>query len=157
MNINTTINISKKNLQLLNDLSDKLQISKNQLISSLLTELFKYKPKSIQIFRRVSYQERLGKKNWHSLHVSFRCDLYEKAHDFRKLCKRSVSSLIAFALSKYIDDIEKKLSDTNNTDNYTSQYVFMPIIHDNIEAYIIQYRVPTPEEYEQLKKLTKTQ
>jgi hypothetical protein len=64
--------------------------------------------------RRVKYQERQRPEEWLTFHLQVREDEYEYLLDLRKLCKMSVSLLLAYAVRKYLG----RVLETIGTDNY---------------------------------------
>jgi hypothetical protein len=122
MIIETTVNIQMK---VLNDLTRAAIItglSKRDVISLLLKCLSGDQEKMVQSWRRVRYQKRLVEGDWRCLHVFLWPDEYEFFLDLRKVCKMSVSYLIAYAVANYLVEVINsflKKPDNNRYKNYT--------------------------------------
>ena len=71
----------------------------------------------------MKYQPDDVKKNWHCFHIRFREDENEFMVDLRKVCKFSVSYLLAKAVDLYLDklweeDVEKSVDNYRPFNNY---------------------------------------
>ncbi len=124
MQIDTTINIKLDFLSKLAEISDAYAISINKIIALLLHKLMRNVLIKAKLFNTVKYQKTGDDIVWHTLHVSFTGDIYEKALDLRKMLKMSVSYIIARTIELYLDQIIKELTQ-NNTDNNSQDYVFI--------------------------------
>lgn len=154
MHIETTINIEKKLLFQLNEVSESFNISKSKLLCMLMQEFTQDPMCKPAVYCRVKHQKKSDKKIWHKLHVSFREDFYEKALDLRKLCKLSVSFLCALAIRKFLQKLINKLNGDKDTDNYISQYVIFTEFFHNKYSYTVFNYIPDPKTLE--KHLNRT-
>ncbi len=119
--INTTIHINKDLLQELDVYAKSQKKSKNEILKLLISNFILNNKITPKLFKTVTYQERAHSDMWHTLHVSFDFDIYEKCLDLRKLYKLSVSYLISQMIKLYI--LKKGLL---ITDNYLSFYMLIP-------------------------------
>ena len=112
----TTLNIHPEIFKKISGAADKLQKSRRALIVSLLMRLMKDNNRFMGGFKTVKYQpdNKIGK--WHCYHISFKQDEYEFFLDLRKLCKCSVSFLLAIAVDCYLDECSQKIK--KNMDKY---------------------------------------
>jgi hypothetical protein len=67
-------------------------------------------------FTTVKYQEHRPREEWHCFCIQYYPDEYEFFNDLRRLCKRSVSRLLAFAVKKYLVELLGKTE--NSIINY---------------------------------------
>ncbi len=121
--IDTTINIKSDLLTRITKATADHGISLNRIIAVLIYKSLKNCSIKIKLFNTVKYQETGDDIIWHTLHVSFTEDIYEKALDMRKVLKMSVSFIIARAIEVYLNDVIRELSDKTDTDNYIQEYV----------------------------------
>jgi len=56
-------------------------------------------------FSTVKYQQHRPREEWHCFCIQYHQDEYEFFNDLRRLCKRSVSRLLAIAVKKYLDEL----------------------------------------------------
>lgn len=95
----------------------------------------------VATWSRVRYQKRDETGNWRHLHLTLRPDEYEFFLDLRKVFKFSVSSLVAYAVEKYLEEIVKKLS--KGSDNYRyKNYMFQRFIVDGVICWIFSWGIP---------------
>jgi hypothetical protein len=78
--------------------------TQKEIILFLLQRLMRDVDKYRAGFWGVRYQVNIPKKGWHRYFVRFRREEYEYFTDLRKLCKRSVSFLVAIAAEEYLDE-----------------------------------------------------
>lgn len=116
MKIETTINISREQLDKLSIAAERLKTSRTALISSLLNHHSRINRRCLELWKSVKYQERMDKSKWRRFHICVRGDEYEFFIDLRKVMKMSVSFLIAYAIDEYLDELFS--STDNSTDNY---------------------------------------
>jgi hypothetical protein len=122
MTIETTVNIDANVLWKISRASMIAGVSKRDVISSLLRKLSCDHRSLVQSWTRVRYQKRAGNNTWKCVHITLWPDEYEFFLDLRKVCKKSVSCLIAYAVEKYLDEVVKgliKITDNNRYKNYT--------------------------------------
>ncbi len=122
MIIETTVNIDVNVLWKISKASIIAGVSKHDIISSLLKRLSYDHRRLLQSWKRVRYQKRAGNNVWKCFHIMLWPDEYEFFLDLRKVCKRSVSYLIAYAVEKYLDEVINdliKIVDNNRYKNYT--------------------------------------
>ncbi|MCP4131761.1 MAG: hypothetical protein GY754_12350 [bacterium] len=104
MIIKTTINFRVPVLEKINEAAVSLGISRTKIIIRLLKMVMNEKNFSATMCRAVQYQiDDPDPDNWHTFHISFQEDDYEFFTDLRKLLKKSVSAVVAYAVEEYLD------------------------------------------------------
>ncbi len=115
----TTINIRIDILEQINKAAKIKGISRAELIFALITKVSDEIQNPESIGNLVQYQKRSKPQNWHAFHIQVREDMYEYWLDMRKLLKKSVSLILAYAVKKYLCKVMKtKYSDNNLRKNY---------------------------------------
>ena len=128
----TTLNIHKMVFARISAASVRLNRSKKQIIVLLLKRLMEEHSDFRGGLSTVKYQSRDVKENWHSFCIRFREDDSEFFSDLRKLCKFSVSCLLAIAADKYLGEIlENGHHGIYNYVHFTN-YV---ILHETVEGF----------------------
>ncbi len=89
-------------------------VSRSSIVVSLVKEAMKAISDPGRLGSMVRYQKRMQPSDWQLFHLLVGEDDYEFLLDMRKLCKMSVSLILAYAVEKYLS----KLLKTKNTDNY---------------------------------------
>ncbi|MFC1671353.1 hypothetical protein ACFL20_13250 [Spirochaetota bacterium] len=137
--IETTININNEILELVSITAKKTGLSRTRIITNLLKQVMNDNWKKIPTSCSIKYQNKDPKQNWHKFHIRIREDDYEYFLDLRKLLKKSVSYILAYAVREYISEIRKgKL-----TDNYLYRnYVIVKEIIDNIICWKFFWGLP---------------
>jgi hypothetical protein len=142
----TTINIQKKLFLKLENASETLNISKNEIVDLLLRKIIAANSFKSKAFETVRYQERDPEKNWHQLHVTFSPRLYETGLDSRKFFKYTVSYVVSFAIINYLDELINKIIKLNynveKVDNYPLDYIFVAKDFNNFQGFVIIWGVP---------------
>ena len=87
-------------------------------------------------FSTVKYQPDDAKKKWHRFHIRFREDENEFFVDLRKVCKFSVSYLLAKAVDLYLDKLWEEDGE-KCVDNYRTfnNYVLHHTVIDGIISF----------------------
>ncbi len=142
MSIETTINIKYDLLAKIADVATSQSISINRIITILIDKMLKRCPIQAKLFNTVKYQETKDDIIWHTLHVSFNEDVYEKALDLRKVMKMSVSFIVARAIEIYLNEVIKDLSKKGDTDNYSRDYVFISSKYNRLLNFTIFWGNP---------------
>ncbi len=137
MNIDTTINITDKNLSLLNEYSNLLNINRNELIIKLINKFIIHEMENFEFFRRVRYQKKKENETWKMIHLWLNTDLYEKCLDLRKFHKLSLSYIICKAIELYLfflleEDFE---SGSNN-------YIFLSSMYNDCPFFVTGWNIP---------------
>lgn len=141
MKIRTTVNLSKDLLEKLESASFSQKMTKTALVSALLNYLMDKNTLHMTAWSGVKYQKRTRHVKWRRVHISPRCDEYEFFLDSRKVCKMSVSFLIAFAIENYLDILMKLMA--GDKDNYRyHNYAMSPIIIDDIVCWLFCWGIP---------------
>ena len=141
--ISTTLNIHIDVLSKITDAAKHLDTSRKAVIVLLLKRMMKNHRFFTQSFSTVKYQQDDDKDNWHCFHIRFRPDENEFFVDLRKVCKFSVSCLLAMAVKQFLSelmrDIKKKL-----VDNYQDfkNYVLHKEIVEGILSWQIYWGLP---------------
>jgi hypothetical protein len=154
MHIDTTINIKLNILSKIAEVSAAHGISINKIIAILIHKTLNNCSIKAKLFNAVKYQQTGDDIIWHTLHVSFSEDIYEKALDLRKVLKISVSYIIARAIELYIDQVVESLveaglkpASTNQTgtDSYCKEYVFISSKCNGLLYFTIFWSKPSPK------------
>ena len=147
MIIETTIYIKKGILEKLSQASEKTGKSRTFIVVQLLKRIMGDSYRLTKSFSAVKYQERDLSKVWHRLHIQLNEYEYEYSLDMRKLYKMSVSLLVSYAASKYLDEIINKLLDTTMreiTDNYHyKNYILIQEVIDSTICWRIYWGIPS--------------
>jgi len=110
----TTLNINTDILEKISSAAKYQGISCSAMIVSLIQKVMGEKMNPIVIGRLVRYQKRRRHEEWHRFHIILREDVYEYFLDLRKLRKMSVSSILAYAVRRYLrNNINKDFTDNN--------------------------------------------
>ncbi len=115
--IATTVNLHNNTLVKITNSAVQLKKSRHEIIVILLGRIMNDHERIKHRFTSVKYQPDDSRENWHCFHIRFRQDEYEFFLDLRKLCKCSVSLLIAIAVDRYIHEIG------NNSHKYVDKYL----------------------------------
>lgn len=147
MIIASTINIDTLVRLRLERAARILGMSKSMLIVQLMRQLSLHYDNDYRYPHRVRYQRCFGSGRWTTLHISVDHREYERFLDLRKFYKRSVSSLIAFAIIHYLNElIQNRIQKTtrnNNTDNYLFQnYIIINEITEDAICWRIYWGLP---------------
>ena len=106
--IATTLNIHVDILSKIEAAAERFKKSKRAIIVMLLKRLMlDYKLQKLA-FSTVKYQDDDMEENWHCFHIRFREDENEYFVDMRKVCKLSVSHLLAIAVRRFLYRITRK-------------------------------------------------
>jgi hypothetical protein len=119
----TTINIDEELLEKLEEAMDTLHLSRNEMVSLLLTRIIRENEFEPRPHERIRYQERgKGLIIWKKKHINIDSVFYEKFLDLRRNFKFSVSWFIAFAIRNYLDELVDNLSNLDDTENFLDNY-----------------------------------
>jgi hypothetical protein len=121
--IKTTINIKMELLDRLNDASFVAGKSRTYLVKALLARFIRKHRRMISAWSQVQYQERCEKKKWRHLHIVLKPAEYEYCIDLKKVCKLSVSRIIAYSIEHLLDELLYALQESGDNYRY-SNYVF---------------------------------
>lgn len=144
MSIETTININKRVIEILNEKAKETGKSKTSIIKSLMQKIMSDNQKMLKSFSSVKYQAKDKKENWHKLHITLNEYEYEYYFDMRKFFKMSVSFILAFAVSVYLNEVvENLLTKERNADNYLFRnYIFIKETIDETICWRIYWGIP---------------
>lgn len=123
MSIKTTINIKMELLERLNGASCLAGKSRTFLVKALLARFVRKHRRMISAWSQVQYQERCEKKRWHHLHIVLKPAEYEYCIDLKKVCKLSVSRIVAYSIEHLLDELLCSLQEAGDNYRY-SNYVF---------------------------------
>jgi hypothetical protein len=126
--IATTINMHLDTLYVIAGVASKLKTTKRDIVVRLLMRIMQDIVMYPVRFSAVRYQADDRKRRWHCFSIKFRPDENEFFTDLRKLCKCSVSCLVAIAAEKYLDEIlaasGKKVHNKVRFSNYVIRRIF---------------------------------
>lgn len=140
MHIETSIYINASVLENISRAARINGITRTELIVQLMKKLMKDMPGGAHCGRSVRYQDKSSKDSWRIFHVQLSPEVYEYFLDLRKCLKMSVSSLVALAVKKYLN---QKLK-INFTDNYQFQdYCFVEGLVEDIKCWVQFWGIPS--------------
>ncbi len=148
MSVRTTVNVHIILLEEMFTASVHCNVSCNYLALCLLKMIDKahrkWNPeKFIKFASRVKYQDRESDKSkWKTLHIRFPAGSYEYSIDLRKICKMSVSFLLAEAIRKYLRKLIRILIG-NHGDSYPcSNYVLSCEMVGDVVCWKLYWGIP---------------
>jgi hypothetical protein len=141
MIIETTVNIDERVFNDLLSASMIAGVSTRDIISSLLKRLSRDHDKIVKSWKRVRYQKRTGNDAWKCLHVLLWPDEYEFFLDLRKVCKMSVSHLVAYAVAKYLDEVINCLIKRPDNNRYKNYAIIRRVV-DGIVCWTYYWGIP---------------
>lgn len=125
----TTLNIHMDILKKINASAHLMGISRSQIIILLIKKVMSDIPDPGRMGKLIQYQENSRPDKWHTFHISYRMDDYEYFLDLKKLCKMSLSLILAYAVKKYLS----RNNGIKTTDNYLyKNYVIIKEFIDDI-------------------------
>jgi len=128
----TTINIHEDILNKIIQVAKIKGLTRSEMISAFLIQVMGDVREPKPIGRLIRYQQRHRPEEWHTVHVTWRLDLYEYLQDLRRLFKLSVSLMLADAVRRYLSRLLKK----NVADNYRfMNYMLIKETIDNITCW----------------------
>lgn len=130
--ISTTINIHTDVLFKITFAAGLLDISKKDIIVMLMMRMMKDQHAFERYFTTVRYQPDDAKDKWHCFHVRLKADVNEYFVDLRKLCKCSVSCLLAIAVNRYLDDLLHDGENAVDNNPFFMNYVLFREVYDGI-------------------------
>jgi hypothetical protein len=144
MLIETTLHVHKKVMNKLDEGIAKTGISRSSIIKLLFRRIMDNSKRMIKAYSRIKYQERDEKENWNQLHIVLNEYEYEYCLDMRKFYKMSVSLILAYAVTKYLNELVNELLNGNiSIDNYLYiNYIFMMETVSGILCWKIFWGIP---------------
>jgi hypothetical protein len=130
--IDTTFNIDFCLYEALRAASRSSGIPVQRIIVALLDRMVRSYRLRLVSGRGTRYQRRTQGSVWYRVHVRLSSSLHEKCMDFRKVLKRSVSSLLAECIT---NDLDAALRDLllKGQDTYPETYlIFLNTASDNV-------------------------
>ena len=121
MRIETTVNLADDTGRRLDRAAERLGVSRSVVIVALMNRVMNEHGSLVSCWCRVKYQRRGAAGNRRRLHVTLAARDYEFFLDSRKLFKRSVSLLLAWAVDNFLDELlepDESGSIVGVTDNY---------------------------------------
>jgi hypothetical protein len=142
--IETTINIHKSILELLNNGAAMTSRSRTFIVKLLMQRVMNDNQRMLKSYSRIKYQARDERESWRRVHLVLNEYEYEYYLDMRKFFKMSVSLILAFAVIRYLDDILNELLIGNkNADNYFYRnYIFVQKTVDEIICWQMYWGIP---------------
>lgn len=117
--IRTTLNIKSSLLNRLDNAASIYNIKRTKIIVLLLQRLMDDMDKFFNKSKCVKYQNDLvcDSDCWMKLHVKYTQYQYDYFTDMRKVYKRSVSLLLAYAIENYLNEILELIGREKNNEN----------------------------------------
>jgi len=143
MRIETTIYCTDNTKYSIGRIQSHCAKTRSSVIIDLTKLVLKNRESILRYSRAVRYQNRMTSGKWHRMHVSMLPKDYELLLDLRKLCKCSVSLLVACAVERYIKSMKEDLDKVEITDNYHfNHYMIIKELHDTIICWKIYWGEP---------------
>jgi hypothetical protein len=140
--IATSINIRNEIFGTLSRAAVKLSISRRDIIVRLLMRIMRNIDKHQGGFTSVRYQPDGPGSGWHCFSIKLNPDENEFFSDLRKICKCSVSLLVAMAVEKYLNDmLEEKLKAIYNKSPFVNYIIHRELV-DRVICWRIYWGVP---------------
>lgn len=141
----TTFNIHSNILQKITEAANRLNTSQRDIIVLLLMKIMADHDRLIRGTSMVKYQHDDEGKKWHCFHIRLKNDEYEYFIDLRKVCKCSISLLIAIAVERYFEEL--MVCTKKHVDNYQlfNSYVFRRVVMDGIISWHMYWGYPEKE------------
>lgn len=98
----TTLNMHRAVLLKVSKAAAHRNVSRRSLIIDLLMRVLREHDSFMGRAALVKYQPDDADGNWHRFHIRFKQEEYEFFLDLRKICKCSVSLLLALAVDRYL-------------------------------------------------------
>ena len=138
----TTLNVHRDVFGKIAEVADRHKKSLREIIVLLLMRIMYDHVSLMRGFTTVKYQPDDDRENWHCFHIRLKHDEYEYFIDLRKICKRSISSLIAIAIDRYFDELTS--APIKVVDNYTqfNNYVLRREVVDGIITWLLYWGYP---------------
>ncbi len=135
----TTLNIRSDLLQQIALAAQSRGVSRSEIIMLLIKKTLGDVGEPECFGSLVRYQSRQKAENWRKFHIQVREDMYEYWVDMRKLLKRSVSLILAYAVMKYLVKSLRK----NRTDNYRCvNYILMKTVVEDVVVWKLIWGYP---------------
>jgi len=146
MDVRTTINLAPCDRKRLDGAAELAGVTRSALVVMLIGRVLKDHRRLVTCWESVRYQRREPGKKRCRVHVAFNGRDYELCLDSRKLFKRSVSLLVAFAIEHYLDEILQVLQTSGKADGmdnypFTSYLLTCETIGDSI-CWRIYWNIP---------------
>lgn len=139
--IKTTINIRMELLERLTEVSHVAGKSRTYLVKALLSRFIRKHRRMISAWTQVQYQERCAKKKWHHLHIVLKPVEYEYCIDLKKVCKLSVSRIVAYAIEHLLDELLCALQESGDNYRY-SNYIFSSFQIKGVVCWLFCWGIP---------------
>lgn len=141
MIIDTTIHISVELHEALSREAKRLNITRVELISSLLGHMSRSEIDYERAWSRVRYQARRPMGSWRRMHVGLRGDEYEFFMDLKKVFKMSVSFIIAVAIERYLDELSVLMEKDNDSYRYRN-YAMTQLMVGDVMCWVFYWGIP---------------
>ncbi len=143
--IATTLNIHVGVLAKISKAAIRFNQSRRKTIVMLLMMIMEDQRFFARCFSTVKYQPDDNEENWHCFHIRFREDENEFFVDLRKLCKFSVSYLLALAVDRYLGALLKRVKKSVDNNIRFINYVQYHEVVDGIFSWRIYWGYPIKE------------
>ncbi len=140
----TSINMHRNVFQIITDTAERLGKSRRDIVVYLLMRIMRDHDDLRGEFKMVRYQKKDKKENWHCFKIRFKQDEYEFFIDLRKVCKCSVSLLVARAVERYVEELINKKAGKKIVGNYVlfKHYTLRRVIVEGIICWQLYWGFP---------------
>jgi len=142
MVIETTANIDLGTYRKIKATAKGVKVPACRLVNLLLKIVVKEMPFDCRLYRTVEYQADRPVDDWVCFHLRLSGAVYESGHDARKLMKYSLSFLLCYAVSVYLDKAVKILAEDENLISYPECYGIFGIHTEEISTFTIFHTPP---------------
>ncbi len=151
--IRTSIYIKKALLKTLIEAAEKIDVTKDQMISLLISRIIRknsFKPQKFDAMKRrfkpVKYQKGAPGTIWEIERINLEPVFYEKALDLRRNFKYSVSWFIAYAIENFLDELVDEMLNPEDpeliADNYNRNSVYIARLLGDVQVFISMLGFP---------------
>ncbi len=140
--LKTSLNMSTRTLTGITRAAEQLDRPMREVVVMLLRRMMRDVDRFQGGFTLVKYQERRPKSEWHCFCIEYYEDENEFFNDLRKLCKLSMSRLVAIATKRYLSEIVQ--GEMEGILNYlgVNDYLFRQQTIDGLRAWIFCWGIP---------------
>jgi hypothetical protein len=141
----TSIYINDSILERLDSAVTETRLHRSRIIALIMKKIVKSDLKKLaRGFTKVLYQKPEHPDSWNTIHINITPGEYEHFLDMRKVCKMSVSLLVAYGVRKYLDKlIAEILENPGTTDNYgLNNYAIEQKTEEGVISWIFHWGIP---------------
>ncbi len=139
----TTVNIDIEVYRKLTEAAKQRGISRSRLIAMLLEHLVWSENIPSKARGTVQHQDARPKENWKKLHVVLPNYVHDFFDDVRKLWKMSVSYLVAFAVEKFLTQLDNNMMETFADKYWYGGHTIVHFIQNDLQYMLCCWGIPS--------------